>query len=290
MNSKLNSNVIKLIEKYNLNSLELMENPRELIIMLLSEIKRCSIAEIKLDNVQITNEDIMALEDMLNKIANKKIPPQYVTNKEYIYGNEFFVNDSVLIPRQDTETLIEFAINAINTNGYKRLLDLCTGSGIVGISIVKETNLDEATLADISSDALQVARKNINLNGVENRCNIVVSNMFKTLYKLNNKYDIIVSNPPYLTKNEMKEISEFVEKEPSLALYGGKDGLDYYRIIFEEAKKFLNIGGTIAVEIGYEQAKDVIDIISKHKEYTGIGVIQDINNKDRVVVCHFQKK
>lgn len=290
MNSKLNSEITRLIQKYNLDSLDLMQNSREFVIMLLAEIKATSIANIKLDMVKVEEKDIATLETMLDKIANEKIPPQYVTNKEYIYGHSFFVNENVLIPRQDTETLIEFAIDVINKKNYKTMLDLCTGSGIIGITVAKETDIHEVTLVDVSTEALKVARKNVNLNGVENKCNIVESNMFKSLYKLNNKYDIIVSNPPYLTKTEMKEISEFVEKEPSIALYGGKDGLDYYRIIFEGAKNFLNNNGTVAVEIGYLQAKDVIDIISMHKEYRDIQVVQDINNKNRVVVCHFQNK
>jgi len=290
MNNKLNSEITRLIEKYNLDSLEVTASPRELIVMLLSEIKKCSTANIKLDMVNVTEEDVTILEEMLNKIANEKLPPQYVTNKEYIYGNEFFVNENVLIPRQDTETLIEFAINIVRCREYKTLLDLCTGSGVIGISVSRNTDLNEVTLVDISSNALQVTRKNIELNKVKDRCNIVESNMFENLYKLNNKYDIIVSNPPYLTKSEMNEISEFIEKEPSMALYGGKDGLRFYRIIFEEARNFLNNGGTIAVEIGYAQAKDVIDIIMQYEEYTDISVIPDINNKDRVVVCHFQSK
>lgn len=290
MNSKLNNIINELIKKYNLDSLEVSSNPRELIIMLLAEIKQCSIANIKLDMVKISDADIVILEDMLGRIANEKIPPQYITNKEYIYGNSFFVNKNVLIPRQDTETLIEFVIDAIKDNGYKSMLDMCTGSGVIGITVARCTDIEEVSLCDVSTEALQVARENINLNKVQNKCNIVQSNMFKNLYKLNTKYDIIVSNPPYLTKTEMKEISEFVEKEPSIALYGGKDGLDYYRIIFEEAKNFLNNNGTIAVEIGYLQAKDVIDIIGLNKEYTNISVIQDINNKDRVIVCRFQNK
>ena len=227
---------------------------------------------------------------MLNKIANEKIPPQYVTNKEYIYGDKFNVSESVLIPRQDTETLIEFAIKSVNEKGYKTALDMCTGSGIIGILIAKHTEVSSVTLSDISPEALQVARENINLNGVENKCNIVESNMFEAIYKLNNKYDIILSNPPYLTKGEMKEISEFVVKEPSIALYGGRDGLDFYKIIYNDAKNFLNDGGMIAVEIGYTQAQDVIDIILSHNCYYGIQVLRDINNKDRVVVCHFQNK
>lgn len=290
MNSKLNSEITKLIEKYNLGSLEVTANPRELIVMLLADIKKCSIANIKLDMVNVTYQDIIILEEMLNKIANEKLPPQYVTNKEYVYGNEFFVNENVLIPRQDTETLIEIAINIIKCREYKTMLDVCTGSGVIGISVAINTDLDEITLADISGNALQVARKNINLNKVEDRCSIVESNMFEKLYKLNTKYDIIVSNPPYLTKSEMSEISDFVEKEPSIALDGGKDGLKFYRIIFNEARNFLNEGGTIAVEIGHTQAKDVIDIIMEYKEYVDIDVIPDINNKNRVVVCHFQNR
>ncbi len=290
MNSKLNSKINDLIDKYNLNSLDVTSNPRELIIMLLSHIKKTSIANIKLDIVKIEDKDIEVLENMLNKIANEKIPPQYVTNKEYIYGDVFNVSESVLIPRQDTETLIEFAIKSVNEKGYKTALDMCTGSGIIGILIAKHTEISHVTLSDVSQEALQVARENINLNGVENKCNIIQSNMFDAVYKLNNKYDIILSNPPYLTKGEMKELSEFVEKEPSIALYGGKDGLDFYKIIYSDAKNFLNDGGMIAVEIGYTQAQDVIDIILSHKCYKDIQVIQDINNKDRVVVCHFQNK
>lgn len=290
MNSKLNSKINDLMIKYNLNSLDVTSNPRELIIMLLSHIKKTSIANIKLDVVKVEDKDIETLEDMLNKIANEKVPPQYVTNIEYIFGDEFIVNENVLIPRQDTETLIEFAINSIKENGYKTALDMCTGSGIIGILVAKHTDICKVTLCDISPEALQVARENINMSGVENKCNIVESNMFDAIYKLNNKYDIILSNPPYLTRSEMKEISEFVEKEPSIALYGGRDGLDYYKIIYNNAKTFLNNGGMIVVEIGYTQAQDVIDIILSHKCYYNIQVVQDINNKDRVVVCHFQNK
>ena len=290
MNSKLNGIINNLITKYNLDSLEVTDSPRELIIMLLSDIKQTSIANIKLDIVKAEDKDIAILENMLDKIANEKMPPQYMTNKEYIYGNMFVVNENVLIPRQDTETLIEFAINVIKDKKYKTALDMCTGSGIIGISLAKNTDISQVTLCDISLKALQVARQNINLNSVQTKCNIVQSNMFQNLYKLNIKYDIIVSNPPYLTKEEMKEISDFVAKEPSLALYGGRDGLDYYKTIFKEAKNFLSDRGMIAVEIGCNQAQDVIDIITSHTCYYNIQVLQDINNKDRVVVCHFQNK
>lgn len=290
MNSRLNEIITNYIKKYDLNSLDITANPRELIIMLLADSKNCSTIDIKLGMTKITDEDILKLEAMLDKIAIEKIPPQYVTGVEYIYGSKFYVTKDVLVPRQDTETLIEQCINIVKKENYKSMLDLCTGSGIVGICVSKNTDLEQVTLSDISEKALDVAKKNIHENDVSNVCNIVCSNMFESLYKLKNKYDIIVSNPPYLTKSEMKEISEFVAKEPKSALYGGEDGLEFYNIIFDEARYFLNGGGVIAVEIGHMQAQDVKNIISKYKEYSNIQIIKDINGKDRVVLCHFQKK
>lgn len=289
MKERLNIIIRDLIDKYNLNSLEVTESPRELIVMLLADIKNTSTSNIKLDVVEIDDKDIKALENILNKIANEKLPPQYIMKKEYNYGNEFFVNESVLIPRQDTETLIENVIDIIKCNKYQTLLDLCTGSGVIGINVALNTNLDKITLSDISEEALKVAKKNIEHLGVKN-CSVIKSDMFASLYKTTSKYDIIVSNPPYLTYEEMEEISEFVKKEPSSALYGGRDGLRFYNTIFNEARNFLNDGGTIAVEIGYRQAQDIINIISKYKEYSDVRIIQDINNKDRVVICHFQNK
>lgn len=290
MNRKLNNNILELIKKYDLDSLEIAQNSRELIIMLISEIKGCSINMVKLGEIDVTAEDFQILDNMIADIACKKTPPQYLTNKEYIYGSDFFVNENVLIPRQDTETLIEVAIDKINTKNYTSMLDLCTGSGIIGITIAKNTDICSVDLVDVSTEALNVAKKNVYLNQVQDRCNLIESNMFASLYKLNSKYDIIVSNPPYLTEKEMGDISDFVRKEPYIALYGGKDGLDYYKEIFNNAKHFLNNCGCIAVEIGYLQANDVMQIIDQHTEYIDTKVIKDINNKDRVVVCHFQSK
>lgn len=289
MKEQLNKVIKELINKYKLDSLDVTTNPRELIVMLLADIKNTSTSNIKLDLVEITSKDIITLENMLDKISNKKIPPQYITGKEYIYGNEFNINNAVLIPRQDTETLIEFAIDIINKNNYSSLLDICTGSGIIGINIALNTRLNKIILSDISYEALKIAEKNVEKFGVEN-VSVVHSDMFESLYNLNNKYDIIVSNPPYLTSKEMGEISEFVAKEPKSALYGGDDGLEFYNIIFENARTFLNNNGTIVVEIGYEQAEDVTNIIKQYNEYTDIRIIKDINNKDRVIACRFQSK
>jgi release factor glutamine methyltransferase len=290
MNNILNELTEKYINKYNIDSLDITSNPRELVVLLLSEIKSVKMADIKLNMVDITDADVQELDQMIEKIAVDKIPPQYLTHKAYIYNEEYYIEPGVLIPRQDTETLIEESINCIKENGYLSLLDVCTGTGCVGISIMKNSNIENSTLIDISDIAIKVANKNIELNGVDGKCEIIKSDMFSELYKTTNKYDIITSNPPYLTDEEMEEISDFVKNEPELALRGGKDGLKPYRVIFNEAKNFLNDGGSILVEIGYREGEDVVNIIKEHEEYTDIQVIKDINSKDRVVKCRFQKK
>ena len=275
--------------KYNLDSLEVSSSARELIVMLLANIKKCTQNDIKLKMVSITKEDENILDKMLKEISENKIPPQYITNTVNIYNEIYYVDSNVLIPRQDTETLIEETINLINEYKLKSMLDMCTGSGIVGISTSKNSSINNVTLLDISTKALEVANKNIVINNVQNKCKTIQSNMFSKLYETNTKYDIITANPPYLTENEMKELSDFVKKEPTLALAGGKTGLDFYINIYNNAKYFLNDGGYIAVEIGYMQAEDIKNIISKHVEYTNIQVVQDINSKDRVIICRVQK-
>lgn len=290
MSNILNKLTEEYINKYNIDSLDITSNPRELVVLLLAEIKCVKLSDIKLDMVEITDKDIQILDQMIEKIAVDKIPPQYLTHKAYIYNEEYYIEDGVLIPRQDTETLIEESINCIKENGYLSLLDICTGTGCVGISVMKNSNIKSATLIDISDVAIKVATKNIEINNVKDKCEVIKSDMFESLYKTSNKYDIITSNPPYLTDDEMNEISDFVKNEPELALRGGKDGLEPYRVIYNEAKNFLNDGGSILVEIGYREGEDVVNIIKKHKEYTDIKVIKDINSKDRVVKCRFQKK
>ncbi len=290
MNNILNKLIEEYINKYNIDSLDITSNPRELVVLLLAEIKCVKLSDIKLNTVEITDKDIQVLDQMIEKIAVDKIPPQYLTHKAYIYNEEYYIEQGVLIPRQDTETLIEESINCIKENGYLSLLDVCTGSGCVGISIMKNSNIEKCTLIDISDVAIKVVSKNIEINDVKDKCEVIKSDMFESLYKTTNKYDIITSNPPYLTDDEMNEISDFVKNEPELALRGGKDGLEPYRVIYNEAKNFLNDGGSILVEIGYREGEDVVNIIKEHKEYTDIKVIKDINSKDRVVKCRFQKK
>ena len=166
-------------------------------------------------------------------------PVQYIIHKQYFEGLEFYVDENVLIPQPDTEILVEETINIIKEN-YKdkkvRILDLCTGSGAIAISIASILKKDmkinfEITASDISEKAIEIAKRNAINNDVE--VNFVKSNLFESI---NEKFDIIVSNPPYIETNVINGLSKEVQNEPIIALDGGQDGLDFYRKIVEEAK------------------------------------------------------
>ena len=203
-------------------------------------------------------------------------------------GLKFRVNSNVLIPRQDTETLVEEALKVIEPG--MRVLDMCTGSGCLGISIAKNSDVKHVDLIDISAEALLVTSKNIKGNGVEDKCNIIKSDLFSKLKDSNIKYDMIISNPPYINSDVVLTLDESVKKEPVLALDGGKDGMNFYRKILKDAREYLNDKGIIIFEIGYDQLNKMQLEIKKYKEYSIIESIKDYGGNDRVVICRFQKK
>ena len=259
----------------------------QVIYMILSYITGRTIAEIKLDYINIEKYiDFELFDKYMKKVFEENIPVQYIIGKTYLYNEEYVVSKDVLVPRQDTETLIEEAVKCINENKLDTLLDLCTGSGAVGISISKNSNIKKCVLSDISKIALKIADKNIILNNA-NKCETIYSDMFKNINKI--KVDIIVSNPPYISDKDMGELSNYVKNEPAIALRAGKLGLDFYEIIYQNSKYYLNNNGYILVEIGCFQTKNVINIINKYSEYDCIEIIKDINGKDRVIKCHFHK-
>ncbi|MDD2627334.1 MAG: peptide chain release factor N(5)-glutamine methyltransferase [Clostridia bacterium] len=157
-----------------------------------------------------------------------------------------------------------------------------------GISITKNSNITNLTLIDISKNALEIAKRNLIKNNVIIKCSVICSNLFENVNK-NIKYDIIISNPPYIKTKDLDKLSDFVKKEPLLALDGGEDGLIFYRKILQEAKEFLNNNSVILFEIGYDQKGDIISLINQFKEYEVIECIQDLGMNDRVIVCRFHK-
>lgn len=213
---------------------------------------------------------------------SERIPLQHITGVQEFMGHEFFVNEHVLIPRQDTEILVEHAFDKVEDG--KKVLDMCTGSGCILLSILKRYQV-RGTGADISSEALQVAernRKHLALPQVE----WLQSDLFE---KIEGKYDVIVSNPPYIQTGVIESLQEEVRlHDPYIALDGKEDGLYFYRRIIEDAKAYLEDGGWLLFEIGYDQAESVTRLMEQ-AGYSEIHVKKDLSGLDRVAGARYNK-
>lgn len=227
---------------------------------------------------EIYNEFIAKIEKL-----QKGIPLQYITHIQEFMGMDFYVDENVLIPQPDTEILVEEVLNLIGKQENLSLLDMCTGSGAIAVSIAKNTNNCKVYAVDISNTALEVAKKNAIRNEVDEKIEFINSNMFEKL-DINKKFDIIVSNPPYIETDTIKQLDIQVQNEPKIALDGGFDGLDFYRNILANSKKYLKENGTVAMEIGYNQGKSVIDLFKT--QYKNIYCKKDLAGNDRVIVCN----
>lgn len=205
-------------------------------------------------------------------------PIQYITNSQDFYGLTFFVDENVLIPQPDTEILVEEVIRlAKDMNVMRKILDICTGSGAIAVALAKNIEA-EVWASDISKNALEIAKKNAADNGAN--VEFVEADMFG---KIEGKYDIIVSNPPYIETETIKELSEEVKNEPLIALDGGEDGLDFYRILADKSREHLKYGGILAVEIGYNQKEAVMQMFEKCG-FVEVYSKKDFGNNDRIVV------
>ena len=194
----------------------------------------------------------------------------------------FYVDKNVLIPRADTEILVEEVISIAKKINAKKFLDLCTGSGAIAVSLAKYIAKSQVTAVDISEKALNVAEKNAISNNVESQITFVKSDLFENLPK--DKYDIIVSNPPYIKKSVISTLSKEVRNEPTIALDGGKDGLNFYRKILKEGYEYLKYRGYICLEIGYDQKYDVIELIENEGKYTNTYSKKDLFDNDRIII------
>jgi len=213
------------------------------------------------------------------------VPLQYITQQQNFYGIDFYVDRNVLIPRQDTEILVEKVLkdNPPVTNGDKdsrRILDLCTGSGCIAVSLKKIGKYKEAFASDISADALMVADKNALNNGIEML--FYQSDMFSQLDQVK-EIDILTCNPPYIRSSVVDQLMpEVKDHEPRIALDGMSDGLKFYRIIATEAQKHLNNGARVYLEIGFDQADDVKKLLLS-SGFDNIEITKDLAGLDRVV-------
>lgn len=216
------------------------------------------------------------------KKMRQGVPLEHITHQREFMKLNFFVNENVLIPRQDTEILVEEVINIAKKTNAKTILDLCTGSGAIAVSLAKYLPNTEITAVDISQEALKVAKKNAISNEVENQITFISSDLFTNLE--NQKFDIIVSNPPYIKEGVMKELDKEVKMEPELALNGGKDGLYFYRKIVSNAYQYLKYKGYLCLEIGFDQKIDVIELIENEEKFENTYSKKDLYNNDRIIV------
>ena len=230
-----------------------------------------------MDNEFEPDKDLEA--KYLSRIEKIKehIPLQYIINKQNFYGLDFYVDESVLIPRYDTENIVDRIVKDCKENKCLSVLDLCTGSGCIAVSL-KKCGFEKVYAADISNKALAVAKHNAKLNNAD--IIFLQSDLYENFPK-EIRFDIIVSNPPYISTDEIAKIEKQVRDfEPKLALDGGRDGLDFYKKIINLSKNFLNNKGRLYLEIGYDQSKDVVDL-AKKEGYDNIVIIKDLSGRDR---------
>lgn len=254
-------------------------------------------------NNEVESNNQKEYEEYINQII-EGTPLQYITNKQEFYKQEFYVDEDVLIPQPDTEILVEEVINIAPKDQKLNILDICTGSGAIGISLANNIKNADVTLVDVSSEALEVAEINcdsifenkitekayeneaevylLEENGMKQNIKLHQSDMFD---ELEEEFDIIVSNPPYIKTKEIKQLSKQVKNEPRIALDGGEDGLYYYRVLIDESHKFLSDDGYLCMEIGYDQKTEVIKLLEESGMYKNIYSKKDLAGNDRIVIA-----
>ncbi len=244
---------------------------------------------------QMTSQDLsLRLEEEISQECERRfwqgieqlvqgVPIQYLTNQQWFYGLDFYVDRHVLIPQPDTEILVEEVIGLAQESQKKlKILDLCTGSGAIAIALAKHTKA-EVKAADISEAALEIARKNARRNAAD--VTFFQSDMFENV---NEKLDLIVSNPPYIETKTLENLPQEVKNEPRLALDGGEDGLAFYKILGKEAPKHLTKEGILALEIGFNQ-REKVEKLLKDSGFCEVYSKKDWGGNDRIVVGKWRK-
>ncbi|WP_105614262.1 peptide chain release factor N(5)-glutamine methyltransferase [Vallitalea okinawensis] len=267
-----------------------IENPEvDTKWLLLDYLNLTNIDYILGQNKEVEEEIVKGFTALIERRASGE-PVQYICGYQEFMGLTFNVNPNVLIPRQDTEVLVELILNN-NVIDSGNLLDIGTGSGCISISLLENLKAWTGVAIDISEGALNTARLNAKEIDVNDRLTFIQSDLFEKLEEKDyNKFDIIVSNPPYIPRADIETLMQEVhDHEPHSALDGGEDGLDFYRKITKEAKKFLNKGGYLYYEIGIHQSKDIKNIFEENG-YSSIQVVKDLAGIARVVYGKLEVK
>ena len=240
----------------------------------------------------ILNSDLILSESKISKvqkIITRRLnfePVSKIFGKRDFYNSTFSISDDVLDPRPETENIVEIANNFILEKGYESFIDLGTGSGCIILSILKENKNLTAVGVDISIDAINIAKKNSKDMNLEKRSSFLVSNWLSSIY---NSYDLIISNPPYIPSDEIITLSKTVNNfDPLISLDGGQDGLKCYKEIAQDINRVINKNGRVILEIGYNQAHDVIKIFES-KEFKLLKIYNDINGLNRILTFESKK-
>ena len=238
------------------------------------------------DKDLILKESLDIPEEMIEKIItieSRRLngePISKIFKKRDFYNSTFVISNDVLDPRPETELIVEIANNYINKNEVKNILDLGTGSGCILLSILKENRMINGLGIDLSKEAISIAKQNSKKLNLETQSNFLVSNWMSSV---NYKYDLVVSNPPYIASEDIKKLSKSVKiYDPILSLDGGDDGLNSYRLIASDLKRIISMNALIIIEIGYNQSLQVTDIFKKN-DFKLIKKYNDINGLDRVL-------
>ncbi len=238
----------------------------------------------------VPQEQVKAVEEGLARLLNGE-PLAYVLGEWEFCGLPLTVNPSVLIPRDDTFAVANLAMTqALFLDTNPRILDLCCGSGCIGLAVASRVKDARVTLADLSADALAVAKENAARNKLSGRVRCVQVDAMAEPPKFLGQFDMIISNPPYITGREMEELPRSVRDfEPTMALYGGEDGLDFYRAIAEKYSAVLKPGGYLCLEFGMGQGDDVCRILTENG-YTILERTRDDNDRERAVIARYGRK
>ena len=273
----------EILIKYSKELEEISSTPRLDVETLLQKVLGVDRLYILLNLDRVLSNDE---EQLFNKFIEERLnnrPIAYIVGNREFMGLDFYVQEGVLIPRPDTEILVEEVIELAKDKGKVNILDIGTGSGAITVSLAKYLENAKVTSVDISDIALEIGKRNAMENKVADRIDFIKSDLFSALDK-NLKFDIIVSNPPYIKREVIETLDKQVKDfEPYNALEGGIDGLDFYRAITTQAKDFLKEGGILAYEVGHDQSEDVSKLMEMDG-YTNIYTRKDLQQIDRVVI------
>ena len=250
-----------------------------------AEILLCDILKISrsklytLRKETITEEQYQKYKDYLKRRIARE-PVGYIIGNSEFMGLNFKVNSNVLIPRQETELIVEHTNKLIKEINAKKILDLCTGSGCIAVSVAYYNDNICVTASDISKSALEVAKYNATINNVSNKINFVESDMFNKI--IDEKFDIIISNPPYVKSDEYKGLEKEIFFEPKIAFLADDDGLTFYRIIAQKAKQYLNSKGILLLELNSNISLKVADLFNN---FCSVNIIKDYSGLDRILIA-----